>query len=145
MKIIRYSVIIVFIFVVIMAAPAVFAQQAPASSDQAKETVQNAATPSGEISLYGEVKTVNSSAGSMAIQYYDYDSDSEMTAEIVLGAQSKVENVSGIKDIKEGDWVDVIYEKANGKNIAKIVRVEKDEPEPVPADANIETYEDEEY
>lgn len=81
-----------------------------------------------ELSIYGEVQAVNIQANSMTVQYYDYDNDEEKSTEITLDGNSKLENVKAIGDIKKGDWVDVAYVTSAGKNVAKSVSVEKEEP-----------------
>lgn len=96
------------------------AAPAPAAAVEAPKTA--------ELSIYGEVQNVNLQANSMTIQYYDYDNDEEKSAEITLDGNSKLENAKAIGDIKKGDWVDVTYTASAGKNIAKVVSVEKEEP-----------------
>lgn len=108
----------------------------PSASQEAKEVpaAPAPATPSQditenkELSIYGEVQTTNVQANLMSIQYYDYDNDEERSIEIVLDKDVKLENVKTIDEIKKGDWVDVTYTSSNGKNIAKLVSVEKEEP-----------------
>ena len=89
--------------------------------------VETKTAPEQELAIYGEVKAVNQSANSLSIQYYDYDSDEEKTAEIALDKDTKIENATALGDIKEGDWVDVAYAASGGKNIAKSIAVEKEE------------------
>ena len=83
-----------------------------------------------EISIYGEVKAVNPATGSVTVQYYDYDSDEEKSIEIVTDANTKMENAATINDVKQGNWADVIYAAASGKNMAKSIIVEKEEEAP---------------
>lgn len=104
------------------AAPAVSAPAPAAPGAQAKETA-----------IYGEVQAVNAQALTLSVRYYDYDSDSEKTAEIAADGQTKMENAKAIGDIRKGDWVDVTYVTSGGKNVAKSVLVEKEEVEPAPA------------
>ncbi len=108
-----------------LSAIPVFAQ----NTANAPAPVQAADTASQdkEVAIYGEVQSANSQSGVLAVQYYDYDSDSEKTADIVIGVDSKIENVAAIEDIKKGDWVDVTYVVRDGKNAAKVVTVEKEE------------------
>ena len=96
--------------------------QPPAGSPS--ETVAKAA----ELSIYGEVQTVNSQALSLSVQYYDYDNDEEKTLEVSLDKDSKLENVKAIGEMKKGDWVDVTYTVTGGKNVAKFISVEVEEP-----------------
>ena len=83
-----------------------------------------------EISIYGEVKAVNTAVSSMTVQYYDYDSDEEKTIEVSSDSNTKMENAATINDVKQGNWADVIYTVVNGKNIAKSIIVEKEEEAP---------------
>lgn len=97
----------------------VSAEKSPVSAVQADQ--------SKEASIYGEVKSVDAVAGTISVQYYDYDSDEERTADIAVGSTTKVENVPAIGDIKQGDWVDVTYNTTGGKGLATFVSVEKEE------------------
>ena len=63
------------------------------------------------------------------MQYYDYDSDEEKTAEIMADKDTKIDNAASLAGINKGDWVDVTYTLTDGKNIAKSVMVEKEEKE----------------
>jgi biopolymer transport protein ExbD len=92
-----------------------------------------------EIAIYGEVQTIDAQASTLDVQYYDYDSDSEKTANITINADTKLENAAAIGDIKKGDWVDVTYTSAEGKLTAKAVTVEKEEvpaPDEPPAQSS---------
>ena len=95
---------------------------APATSEKS--------TPPEEISIYGEIKAVNSTSNSITVQYYDYDSDQEKSIEITADTNTKIENAATITNIKQGNWADVIYAIVNGKNIAKSIIVEKEEDTP---------------
>jgi hypothetical protein len=64
----------------------------------------------------------------MTVQYYDYDNDEERSTEIVIDGSTKLDNAKAIGDIKKGDWVDVTYAASVGRNVAKVVSVEKEEP-----------------
>ena len=102
------------------------ATEAPALAPAASEK----SAPPEEISIYGEIKTVNPAANSITVQYYDYDSDQEKSIEITADTNTKIENTATINDIKQGNWADVIYAIINGKNIAKSIVVEKEEDTP---------------
>jgi len=104
------------------------ANQAPAQP--AAEAVSAGPVQPQEVSIYGEVKSVNMAAGSVAIQYYDYDSDEEKSIEIIVDAATKMENAKEVVDIKPGNWADVVYSVKDGKNIAKSIIVEKEEEAP---------------
>ena len=111
----------------------------PAPAQDTKDTVPAAvAAPvseqvnnvmaSEELSIYGEVQTVDADGQTITVQYYDYDTDEEKTSEIMTGKDTKLDNAASIADIKKGDWVDVTYTANSGKNVAKVVSVEKEEP-----------------
>jgi len=127
MKHIRLSFVICA--VITLAAVSAFSQ----STAPEKPAAPAVDTQSKETSIYGEVQSVNAAAGTVSVQYYDYDSDSEKTVEIVIGKDVKMENAAAVGDIKKGDWVDVTYTSAEGKNSAKAVSVEKEESATEPA------------
>lgn len=96
---------------------------APAPAPVAAE---KAAQPKEE-SIYGEVKSINTAANSITIQYYDYDNDQEKSMEITTDANTKIENAATINDIKQGNWADITYSLTDGKNMAKLITLEKEE------------------
>lgn len=110
-------------------APAASTAQAPEALPQAKE-----------MAIYGEVQSVDAAKAVMTVQYYDYDSDSEKTSEIAVGADAKIENAPALGGIKKNDWVDVTYVVKDGINAAKVITVEKEEL-PATEEANDETAE----
>ena len=91
------------------------------------QTASVESTNPQEISIYGEVKSVNTAAISIVVQYYDYDSDNEKSIEIMTDNTTKIEGVTTINDIKQGNWADINYTVVNGKNIAKSISVEKED------------------
>lgn len=133
------------IFVIAALSPlSVFSQdlQAPAEDDTIPaqgtqaEMIQSPQADSvelaanmDELSIYGEIQSVDVQAASITVQYYDYDNDEEKTLEVSLDKDSKLENVKEIGEVKKGDWADVTYAVAGGKNIAKMVSVEVEEPD----------------
>ena len=124
----------VIIFAFILAPASVFSQVEQAMSDVQTVTdpAMEAIPPqSDEISIYGEVIAVDVNSGVISVQYYDYDSDEERTADIIINETTTVDNGLSISDIASGDWVDVIYTIKDPKNIAKSIIVEKEEEMPV--------------
>jgi len=111
--------------------PAQSEEAQPANIQQEAATLAANETPAQpkELSVYGEVQSVNAAANSISVQYYDYDSDQEKTAEIAVNKDTKIENVTGIEKINKGDWVDVVYSVKDSKNVATSIVVEKEEPE----------------
>ena len=100
-------------------------QEAPERLEAAAPQAAKEA-PAEEMTVYGEVKAVNAGPNSISLEYYDYDSDEEKRMEVVLDANTKLENAAALASVKEGDWIDVVYSIADGKNLAKSVAVEKD-------------------
>jgi len=107
-------------------APAQVTQEAAVQAPQAAPAETAART--NELSIYGEVQAVNVQASSLSVQYYDYDNDEEKTIEVSIDKDSKLENVKAIGEVKKGDWVDATYVVSGGKNMAKMVSVETEEP-----------------
>ncbi len=140
----RYFVcILVILAVMVLPAMSAFSQgpEAPGKDDTAPapaaQVVAVQAPPAApaepaaktsELSIYGEVQAVNAPASSISVQYYDYDNDEEKTLEVSLDKDSRLENVKAIGEVKKGDWVDVTYTVTGGKNMAKMVSVEVEEP-----------------
>jgi hypothetical protein len=134
------GIVTAFLAVALFAAPAFSQENEPAKdADQAAPAktaeasapaVKEEASQPKELSIYGEVQDVNATSASVSVQYYDYDSDEEKTAEISTGKDTKLENAPSVGDIKKGDWVDVIYSMNEGKAVAKSIAVEKEEPLP---------------
>jgi hypothetical protein len=112
-----------------LTAVSAFSQSTPSDKSAAPQSPAAAAAEaqSRETAIYGEVQSVNAAAGTMSVQYYDYDSDSEKTVEIAVSKDTKMENASSVGGIKKGEWVDVTYTSSEGKNTAKTVSVEKED------------------
>jgi len=122
----RIAVLLIALLVIV---PFAASAQDPSASASAPAQAPAPASPAAkEIAIYGEVQAVNVAGNTLSVQYYDYDSDSEKTAEIGVGKDTKMENAKVLGDIKKGDWVDVTYTAVDGKNVAKVVSVEKEEP-----------------
>lgn len=101
--------------------------------------------PAGDLSLYGEVRSVDQAAGSISVQYYDYDSDEEKTTDIAVSSQTKLDGAAALAEIKQNDWVDVIYVASGGKNTAKSIIIEKEEIAQPISDETSEADVEEEY
>ncbi len=140
MKSFHLKVFFVFCMLVSLIAVPAISQDAGSTSAVTQEASSPAPAPIAfsqdkEMAIYGEVQTINTQENALAVQYYDYDSDSEKTADIGINADTKLENAVTISDIKKGDWVDVTYTSVDGKNTAKAVTVEKEEV-PAPDEAS---------
>jgi hypothetical protein len=115
----------------VMFAGSALAQENIPEEVKPPEAAVTAAEPQApsikDISIYGEVQSVDAASLSFKVQYYDYDTDDEKMADISTNDKTVIENVKGVVDIKQGDWVDVMYTTVDSKNMAKTVIVEKEE------------------
>lgn len=145
-KIICLVTIVLLALSTIPAFPQEEQTQTPAPAEIVAPTTETS-PKTEELSIYGEVKSVNQASNSLTIQYYDYDSDEEKTIEIGLDKDTKIENAAALNDIKENNYVDVTYSISSGKSIAKSIKVEKEEEVPaetaVPENAPLDTQEEE--
>lgn len=116
MRRMSYPGLLVIVSAFILTVAPVFSQDEPAVVSAGEESA-----------IYGEVKSVDAAACTIQVQYYDYDSDDEKTVQIKSDKKTKMENAQSLADIKEGDWVDVVYAYGVGDNIAKSIIVEKEE------------------
>ena len=78
------------------------------------QTTSAEASKAEEISIYGEIKSVNIATNSVVVQYYDYDSDNEKSIEIMTDNNTKIEGVLAVTDIKQGNWADINYTVVDG-------------------------------
>ncbi len=79
-------------FLVCLTAVPAFSQNS--SNVSSPVQVPDTVSQNKETAIYGEVQTVNGPSGVLAVQYYDYDSDSEKTTDIATGPDTKLENAS---------------------------------------------------
>jgi len=136
---IRYILLSVFVLALSVSAASAQDAASPAVETVAAPT-QDVVVPSAadELSIYGEVQAADAAAGTVTVQYYDYDADEEKTISISCDLATKFENAASVADMKKGDWTDVTYILKDGKAVAKSVVVEKEEIEatqPAIADA----------
>lgn len=119
----------------LLAVSAYSQDEAGVSTAQTVQEEVDRAMKSEELSVYGEIQSSDTrGAGSLTVQYYDYDTDEEKTIVITLDTGTKIENVQSIADIKKGDWADITYSADGAGNIAKSVIVEREE-DITPADS----------
>ena len=139
------------LFVLLAVSPAFSQDESPAQAPAPEAVVETAApvaapaaaaaavpaeAMAGDLSMYGEVRSVDVAASSITVQYYDYDTDEEKNADIAISAETKLDGAASLADIRQNDWVDVIYTTDGTKNSAKSVIVEKEEiTEPMPDEA----------
>ena len=120
----RYALTVLFVILFALQGQC---QENQISDDQNASQISGEAAKVQEISIYGEIKSVNSANNSIVVQYYDYDSDTEKSVEITTDHNTKMEGAVTINDIKQNNWADINYAVVNGKNIAKSIAVEKEE------------------
>ena len=126
-------IISIFIISVLSISPAISQEEkAPASTAPAATAAPVPAAPSAtasatDIAIYGEVQSINATASSMTVLYYDEETYEEKIIDLIVDNDTKLENAKALAEIKEGDWVDAIYVTKEGKNKATSVKVEKEE------------------
>jgi hypothetical protein len=131
-----FCAVIIAVAIALICATPVFSQEkapekAPATPAPAAPATQAAApAPSKDVPIYGEVQSVNATANSMTVLYYDEETYEEKSVDLLVDKDTKLENAKALADIKEGDWVDATYTAAEGKNKASSVKVEKEEELP---------------
>lgn len=126
-----FTLILVFCALIAVSASAQEASSAlPADAMAASQAAKDAISQPKPTNIYGEVQGVNTSANSMTVQYYDYDADEEKAIELTVSTDTKIENAPSLADIKKGDWADITYSSEGGKNMAKLITVEKEEEVP---------------
>ena len=123
---VAWAVAIISLVIGLLAIPA-FAQEKEVAQGNPAPAVKEEAPQPKDLAIYGEVQNVNTASGAVSVQYYDYDTDEEKTADIIANKDTKIENAATVNDIKKGDWVDVTYDITDGKNVAKFIMVEKEE------------------
>src|SRR3989338_4896372 len=96
----RISRIFSLVIILNLLALPVFSQvdQPAASTENPEATpiVKEESEGPKELSIYGEVQGVNADSNSVAVQYYDYDSDEEKNIELILDKDAKIDGASGI-------------------------------------------------
>jgi hypothetical protein len=102
--------------------------QEPAT--QAQTTPETQVEPQTQW-LWGEVVSVDTTNKTLSVKYLDYEIDQEKDIAITTNDQTSYENVNSLSEIKIKDALSIDYiVSADGKNIAKLISVEKPESEP---------------
>ncbi len=92
--------------------------------------------------LWGEAVSVDATNKTLSVKYLDYETDQEKDIAITTDDQTSYENVNSLSEIKIKDALSIDYIiGADGKNIAKLISVEKPES-PMPETQNLETPQD---
>jgi hypothetical protein len=87
--------------------------------------------------LWGEAVSVDAANKTLVVKYLDYETDQEKDVAITTDDQTSYENVSSLSEIKIKDALSIDYIiGADGKNIAKLISVEKPESEPAGQEGN---------
>ncbi len=136
-----YNMVFVLTVLSIVTVFPAFAQQGEEAKAVAQSDASSAVMPAvsakedatqlKSLNIYGEIQSVDAGAGSMTVQYYDYDTDEEKVISLSLSKDSKIENVAGLSEIKKGDWADITYQSEGDKNMVTSIMVEKEEEIPV--------------
>jgi len=85
---------------------------------------QEEAAEEGEIEYsWGIVSSVSSDQ--IIVKEYDYNSDEEVNVIYTIDPEVELANVSLLKDIVQGDTVDIEYVIKGDKKIARFISVEK--------------------
>ncbi|MDD4953852.1 MAG: hypothetical protein PHG40_02975 [Candidatus Omnitrophica bacterium] len=78
--------------------------------------------------LWGEAISVDAANSTLSVKYLDYEADMEKDIVITVDSQTTYENVVSLMEIKAKDSLSVDYlVTADGKNIARVISVEKPE------------------
>ena len=92
--------------------------------------------------LWGEAVSVDATNKTLSVKYLDYETDQEKDIAITTDDQTSYENVNSLSEIKIKDALSIDYiVSADGKNIAKLISVEKPES-PAPETQNVGTPQD---
>ena len=107
------------------------------TQEEAPASEQTQVTSGPQIQwIWGEVVSVDLTNKTLLVKYFDYETDTEKEASIILDDKTTYENVNSIEEIKPQDTASIDYAvDAEGRNIAKNISVEK-------AEKNIESQEE---
>lgn len=92
----------------------------------AAEQAAKSETPKAEEETEYSYGTVSSIAGDqLVVSEYDFEKDADVNVNYAVDATTKFENVTALTEIAAGDSVEIDYLVKDGKNVAKLVSVEK--------------------
>lgn len=81
--------------------------------------------------VWGDVVNVDKQNKTLAVKYFDYETDQDKELSVSIDDQTTFENIQTLDEAKVGDVVSIDFSvDANGKNIAKNISVEKPEAMP---------------
>lgn len=72
---------------------------------------------------WGVVSSI--SADQIVVTEQDYETDKEVAVTYTVNPETKLKNVDSLKDVKVGDSIEIDYVVKDGKNMAKIITIEK--------------------
>lgn len=76
--------------------------------------------------LWGEIVSVDTQKNELTVKCLDYETEEEKEISIILNEQTLYENVSALSEIASQDVASIDYiVGSDGKNIAKVISVEK--------------------
>ena len=107
------------VVVSLLLLPSVFCQEETAATAQEK-------TEGEDVSwVWGEVKAVDLTQGTLSLSYIDYQTEEEKLLTLNIDTDTKFENAKDLASLKVGDTASIDYVLKDGKNIAKNVSIEK--------------------
>lgn len=111
-------------FLWFMAAGSVFSQDQPLDNKMNLE----GSVESDILWLWGEVSTVEAQNKTIAVKYFDYETDQEKEITVIADSKTIFDNLKSLDELKPLDTVSIDYiVQADGKNIAKNISLEKPE------------------
>jgi hypothetical protein len=107
-----------------------------AFSQETTETAKEAPEPQNESDvqwLWGEVVSVDLQSKSFIVKFTDWETEQEKEVKIDINDKTAFENINSLDEVKPNDTLSVDYIVAtDGKNIAKIISLEKPEEQEAP-------------
>lgn len=101
------------------------AEQTQTAAEQPKAAAAPVAGPEMQW-LWGEVSRLDAENKEVTVKYLDYETDTEKEIKISVDEKTTYDNAASLGDLKPKDTVSVDYVvSAEGKNIAKIISLEK--------------------
>ncbi|RJO65119.1 MAG: hypothetical protein C4540_02225 [Candidatus Omnitrophota bacterium] len=82
--------------------------------------------------ILGKVVLLDPANNSVTVHYVDYDTNSEQDLVFVTDEKTTYENAQSLVDLKPNDNVSIDYRIVDGKNIARVIGIEKTEEDSSP-------------
>lgn len=115
-------VVLMICVVVLMFAGVLLAQEdASAPKPVSEDTSAQKKAPEFMIT-FGLITKI--SPTQVSILEYDYDTDEEVEVSYVISGDTKFENVGSVAELKEEDFIELVYISENNTKIAKSIKKE---------------------